>query len=149
MTTTIEYLDALKIKLGAISDYDLSKKLGVTRGGISSYRVGRTFFDDDMCLKVASILDLPPIEVILNVHAERSQNPIIKASFSDVLRRIGQTAAMLLFATGLYSLQPAPVLASDQISNIHYAKLRRRKGNLPKTVKIDLSFLVKNMIKSS
>ena len=122
MTTTNEYLDALKIKLGARSDYDLAKKLNYSQSRVSNYRTGRSHFDDDTCLEVAQLLDLPAIEVVLNVHAERSTNPLIKASFSDVLRRIGQTAAMLLFATGLFALQPAPALASDQISNIHYTK---------------------------
>ena len=153
MTTTIEYLDQIKAKTGITSDYGLHKLLGTSKTTISNYRNGHNYFDDDMCLKVASILGLPDIEVVLNVHAERSQNPIIKASFSDVLKRIATTAAMCLFVTGLNLLQPAPALASAGFEggpgNIHYAKTKRRRGRPAKAVKIDLSFLVKNLIKSS
>ena len=113
MTTTIDYLDALKTKLGAASDYELAKKLGWGQSRISNYRTGRSFFDDDTCLNVASLLDLPPIEVLLNVHAERSTNPLVKASFSTFLKQLATTAAMCLITTGVMAFKPAPAFASS------------------------------------
>lgn len=80
MNTTIDYLNAVKAKIGAVSDYDLAKKLNITRAGISSYRVGRTFFDDEMCLKVAQILEVPAFEVLLSIQAERTKSHEVKAA---------------------------------------------------------------------
>lgn len=113
MTTTIEYLDALKSKLGAVSDYDLAKKMNVTRAAISSYRIGRSNFDDEMCLKVASLLDVPAFEVLINVHAERSHNPLVKASFKQVLKQLATTAAVCLITTGFNLVSPIPAYSSE------------------------------------
>lgn len=155
MTTTVEYLDALKIKLGAVSDYDLAKKLGCGQSRISNYRTKRSFFDDETCLRVASILEIPDFEVVLNVHAERAENPIVKASFRQVLKQIGQVAAGVLFAAVLVNPTPSEASTSADSSlsgsannDVYYVKsLRRRKPT--KKIKIGLSFMVKNMLKTA
>ena len=119
MTTTIEYLDAIKTKTGAPSDYAIAKLLGISRASVSNYRNGHTYFDDDICVKVASLLDVDPIEVVINVHAERSTNVLVKSSFMEVLKQIRGVAAMCLLATGITALQPAPVQASEALGTLH------------------------------
>lgn len=111
MTTTIDYLDALKAKTGAPSDYALAKILNVSRACVSRYRNGLGYFDDEICLKVASILELPEIEVLLNVHAERSTSPLVKASLSTFLKQLATTAAVCLITTGINLVSPSPAYA--------------------------------------
>jgi transcriptional regulator with XRE-family HTH domain len=131
MTTTVEYLDALKTKLGAVSDYDLGKKMNVTRATISSYRTGRSNFDDDMCQKVASMLEIPLHEVVLNIYAERSSNVAIKSSFRELLKHVGSVAATLLIASGLNIATPSPAnagagstLSEGSPNDVYYVKLK-------------------------
>lgn len=134
MTTTVEYLDALKTKTGAPSDYALHKLLGVTRSCISRYRNKQGYFDDDVCLKVASILEIPGYEVLINIHSERAVSTHVKASFKEVLRQIGQVAAGVLFAAVLATPTPseASTVADSSLSgrannDVYYVKLLNKR----------------------
>ncbi|TCG01138.1 hypothetical protein BZM27_54500 [Paraburkholderia steynii] len=74
MPTSIEYVDAVKDKLGLRSDYAASKRLGITRGTVSRYRRGECVFDDEVCFAVAMILDINPFEVVIAAHLERAKD---------------------------------------------------------------------------
>ena len=74
MKTTAQWLDAVKARLELPSDYAAAKVLGVTRASVSSWRNGRTTFDDDTAFLVAEILDVNPLEVMVSSRAERSKN---------------------------------------------------------------------------
>lgn len=118
MKTTIEYLDALKAKTGAVSDYALAPKIGVTRSAISKYRNQKDFFSDEMCLRVASVLEIDPLLVITSVNAERSKNEETKKIWESLFERLSGVAAMCLLATGITALQPAPANASEVIGTV-------------------------------
>lgn len=60
MQTTVDFLDALRARLGLTSDYQLHQLLGVSRAHISHYRHGRDVLSDDMAVKVAELLDNQP-----------------------------------------------------------------------------------------
>lgn len=81
MPTTVEYLDAVKDKLGLRSDYSASKALGITRCTVSRYRRGECVFDDEICFAVAMILDIDPIEVVISAHLERAKDAKTKAKW--------------------------------------------------------------------
>lgn len=70
---TVDFLDALKAAYCLTSDYQLAKKLGSSTNRISNYRVGTNFFDDDMVLKVAYLLELDPLFVLACINIERSE----------------------------------------------------------------------------
>jgi transcriptional regulator with XRE-family HTH domain len=74
MRTTVDYLDALKAKLGLPSDYAAAKLLGVTRSAASRYRTGVSTFDDEVAVRVAELLEINPLEVIFALRAERAAN---------------------------------------------------------------------------
>ena len=129
MKTTIDYLDDLRAKTGATSDYKLAPILGITRTAISNYRSKRSFLDDEVCLKVAQILEINEFEVILNSHAERSKNPLIKAAYQTVFERLGGMAAavtlgiMLNVPTPTQATERAnPALPLHNVPTIHYTK---------------------------
>lgn len=104
MKTTVQYLDALKAKTGAGSDYALAPKLGVTRAAISNYRNGRSFFDDEMCLKVASLLEIKPFIVMADIHAERAKTEPEKSAW----RAASEAFAKLVTITGIGIMLSAP-----------------------------------------
>jgi predicted transcriptional regulator len=74
MKPTIDYLDAVKEKLGLPSDNAMSKVLGVTRAAVSRYRKGICVVDDDVCFTVARILDINPLEIVVAAHLERAKD---------------------------------------------------------------------------
>ena len=85
MKTTIEFLDAVKEKLGIASDYALAKRLGFSLSTVSNYRTGRRVLDDDAALTVALALDVHPFNVIAAVNAERAKTPETRARWMNVI----------------------------------------------------------------
>ena len=84
---TIQYLDLLQQKLGVKSDYSLALALGLSRGAISNFRVGRSCFSSDVAIKVAHLLDLPPALLMADAFAERAKDETEKAVWQEISRR--------------------------------------------------------------
>ena len=95
MRTTVEYLDALRARHNLPSDYALSKLLNLTRSAVSSYRTGRTYFDDETAMRVAELLDLDPAHVLSIIAAERTKSEKVKKAWQ---RAAAATAALALAA---------------------------------------------------
>jgi transcriptional regulator with XRE-family HTH domain len=72
---TLDYLVAVKKRLGIESDYALASRLGITRSAISKIQQGKGVFGDDVALSVAQILEIEPIIVIAQANAERASTP--------------------------------------------------------------------------
>lgn len=68
---TADFLNDIQAAYGLTSDYQLAKKLGVTPQAVYSYRSGRTFFNDEVSLKVAHLLELDPLIVLACANADR------------------------------------------------------------------------------
>lgn len=122
--TTIQFLDALKARHDLPSDYAARKILDVSKATISNYRVGKTFFDDDVALKVAALLELDPGYVLACIHEERTKRPQVKEAWHKVAQALSP-----LFAAGIIGgtalLTPPPSPASELAGNIHYTHRRR------------------------
>jgi predicted transcriptional regulator len=124
MKTTIDYLNAIKAKTGAVSDYALAKEMGITRAAVSIYMAKKRTFSDETALKVARILDIDASEVLLAAHIERSQSETVKTAYKSIFERLGGVAASVLVATTLFS-NPAPVKAAtgnDFVNDVYYVK---------------------------
>jgi hypothetical protein len=50
---TIDYLNAVQSRYGLTSDYQLSHKLGLSRGNISLMRLGKGFMGEDTATFIA------------------------------------------------------------------------------------------------
>lgn len=89
---TVDYLDAVKAAYSLGSDYQLAKKLGEGSSRISQYRVGRTFMDDDLAVKIAYLLDLNPLKVLADAHIEREERNgrTTMVNFWQEVRRSGR-----------------------------------------------------------
>lgn len=96
MQTTNEYLDAVKAKTGAASDYALAKILNVTHSRISNYRTGYSKMDDYLALQVAQILEIEPFIVMASIHAERAKTEPEKNAWKAALEKFGGMAAAVV-----------------------------------------------------
>ncbi len=111
---TIEFLDAIKAAYQLPSYYAVSKKLGITRSAVSNYRNGKSYFDDDMALTVADLLDLPPGYVLACIYAERTKSAPIRKVWRDIASKV---ASILLVVLALANLASTPSPALAQVSD--------------------------------
>lgn len=81
---TLEYLEAVKKRLGIESDYALAKVLKMRASTISNYRSGRGQMDDEIAVKVAEVLGLHPGVVVLDMHRERAKTPAAKSLWKEI-----------------------------------------------------------------
>lgn len=129
MKTTIEFLDELKARNNGASDYAIAKLLGVTRACTSSYRTGRSYFDDKTAIRVAELLEIDPAQIIACVHYERAKKAEEKAIWKGILERLGGIAAALFIGVALFQIMPDTAANSvlfltglTGAENIHYTK---------------------------
>lgn len=132
MHTTIELMDALRVRYGLTSDYQLAHFLGVERQAVSHYRTGRTL-GDDTAIKVAELLGMDWAYVIACVHAERAQRDETKNLWAGLAKKLAPTALALLVGCtviaagpGAFDISPsfAQLPSQAQDFNIHYAQSR-------------------------
>jgi len=98
MKTTVEFLDEVKAAHGLTSDYQLSKHLVCTRGAISSYRMGKSYLDEEMACKIANDLGLDSGYVLACIASERAKKPEVKAAWkhtADLLYGLAAALAIL------------------------------------------------------
>lgn len=100
MKSTLEYIDAVKIKLDLPSDYAVAKALCVTRAAVSSYRNGRTYLDDLTAVRVAEILEINPMEVIAAANSERAKSEDARRVWSGLWDRFAVNFEGLLNLSG-------------------------------------------------
>jgi transcriptional regulator with XRE-family HTH domain len=81
---TLNYLDAVKKRLGISSDYALAKALGISQQAVSNYRAGRSKMDDDVALTIAELLGINPLAVIAAANAERAKTDEARARWINV-----------------------------------------------------------------
>ncbi|WP_194286366.1 DUF3693 domain-containing protein [Rhodocyclus gracilis] len=112
METTADVIEALKIKLGARSDYAIAKKMGWSTSRVCNYRKGRANLDDLAAFQVAEILDLDPAKLIALKHAVAAKNEEERATWKAILERLGGAAALVLLGVGLGG-SPSPAQASQ------------------------------------
>jgi|SRR5438270_6431645 len=93
---TAEYCAAAKRKLKISSDYELAKRLGVSKQSISNYVNEHRVFDATTAAKIAEILKLDPLVVIADAEIERGTN-------DELWRRIAKRVAVVFFAAGAAS----------------------------------------------
>lgn len=122
---TVDYLDAVKRRLGLPSDYALQKPLGVSKQAISSYRTGHSTFDHIVAGRIAELLDVDPIRVIADVEIERATKPEQRKLWERIAAKV---AAGVLVAVGAQLAAPAPAQASPNGgAAVYYVKSDRRR----------------------
>jgi transcriptional regulator with XRE-family HTH domain len=101
MKTTKDYLNAVKAKTGAVSDYALAQKLGTSKQLISLYMQKHKPMGDEIALKVAEILEIDESEVLISAHIERTQSETVKNAYKSIFERLGGIAASVVVSSAL------------------------------------------------
>lgn len=81
---TLEYLDAVKKRLGIESDYAVAKTLKLRASTISGYRMRGGQMDDEIAAKVGGVLGIHPGLVVLDMHRERAKTPAEQSIWQDI-----------------------------------------------------------------
>jgi hypothetical protein len=99
MKTTADFLDAMRAKLDLPSDGKLGVYLGIQRQHMSWYRTMKGTFDEQLCLKIADILETDPAYVIASMMHQREKNEAVKKVWERIANlSIGVAASLLVFA---------------------------------------------------
>ena len=83
---TIEYLDAIKKRIGKESDYAVAKALGINESTIAGYRKRGGQMDDEIAAKAAVILGLHPGLVVLDMHRARAKTPTELSIWQEIYK---------------------------------------------------------------
>lgn len=92
--TTRDFLDAIKARYRLPSDYALAHFMGISKGIVSSYRVGKSGIGDQTALKVAKLLELDPGYVLACLHAERAHRDDVREIWQKTAQTLKGTAAI-------------------------------------------------------
>lgn len=109
-----ELFKLAKEKLALPSYYALAKHLDVSPSRIGNYTSGRATPDEEMCVKLAKILDWPEAYILALVQMERAHQGKARAILRENLGEIyqmckkfgGATVGALVFASALPYLAP-------------------------------------------
>lgn len=72
---TADYLDAAQKAMGITSDYELARRLSVSKQRISAYRSGKEWPDNYIVMKLAVALNADPVSVLADLESQREKNP--------------------------------------------------------------------------
>lgn len=124
MEKTVDFLDGVKRRHGLTSDYQLSKRLRLTRSAISAYRNGDRALDENVALVVAQELQLSPAYVLACTAAERAKRPEVRTAWEKAARTLSRAATVLILL-GMWQAFGLPGLSDASASavplNTHYA----------------------------
>ena len=121
--TTSEILDRLKDEYSLTSDYQVAKKLNISRSRVSHYRVSNQTMSDELVLKVEKLLEVPEGTLLLEMQASRTKCP----EAAEVLHRISKqilsaAASILLVITMAFGIYPDNAIAKNLTNNFRSNK---------------------------
>lgn len=124
MKTTCDFVDDIRRAYNLDSDGKAANKLGVTRSAISTYRTGKSCFEDDTAIRAAAPLNLPTGYVLACIREERSKSETARDAWSQVAKALAPT--------------PQTSNPTDQKprDGVCYVKQRRYYGNIPRTWRV-------------
>lgn len=101
---TVQWLDLVKARTGALTDADLARKLGVKKQTISAQRLGKHTQEPLQALRTARLLELCPIVVIAAACWERAKDETVKLEWALVYHRNGGGLLIAHAKTGQINL---------------------------------------------
>lgn len=118
MKHIIDYLDQAKAITG--SDNKTAKAMGIRQGHLSTFRGGQSI-SDDLCVKLAKVIDVDPMEVIAAKNGERTKSPEMRKEWENIWKSV---AAAVLLAIGITSptedARAATIQADLEVDHVRY-----------------------------
>ena len=71
-----KFIELLKSKLGLTNDYTLAKCLGITQPEANLIRRGRRVPNTEVCIRLASLLDMNPVELLLVAQKDKAPKQV-------------------------------------------------------------------------
>ena len=88
MRTVADVLDRAKKVQKVTSDYKLGLCLGIGESSLANYRHGRSYPDEKTCQKLAIAMGEDPIILMIEMHAQRTKDDVVKAMWLSVAKRL-------------------------------------------------------------
>lgn len=112
------YLDAVIERHGLKNDTALADLLGINKSAVSHYRMGRRSMDNEVCLRLAQLLDMDnPLPIIMAAdmdRAERAGQHSLWEVFSTRMARSATAALLLVQVAGVTNfVTPTPAKAHN------------------------------------
>jgi hypothetical protein len=104
---TKEYIARLRVTLDAPSDYKLALVLGIAPNVLQRYTKGGTF-DNIMSVRVAKLLDLPPMQVIADMERERAKDEKAMSKWEKFMREFAPQVQAALFVGAIAATESVP-----------------------------------------
>ncbi|PCI36851.1 MAG: hypothetical protein COB50_04210 [Thiotrichales bacterium] len=114
---TIEYLDTVKSRYKWVSDYKLSKEIGLSQSRMSNYRCGRSEMDEDMCLKVAKLLKISEAGVLIDIVAERTKSEKASKILNRTAKKLIGNICLVIVTIAISCTSLYPIDAMAKIYN--------------------------------
>lgn len=101
---TNDYIESI-YKMNDYSYYKIAQILEISQSGMSKYRKGTRFFDDQTAIKVAELLDINPEIVLADIHAERSKIRKTRKVWENIAKSL-RASALLVIITVVFLQSP-------------------------------------------
>ena len=88
MLSTIELIDLAKHRQGDVTDYRISKLLGLRPSHVSGYRSGRSLPSNPIAMRLGELAGVDPVEAATVVNLERATTPEDREFWESVLSRV-------------------------------------------------------------
>lgn len=109
---TREYLDAARRKIGAESNAELARALGLSRAAMTKYYNGERIIDDYTAARLAGLVGIDPLKVIAQANAEREKDGNRRAYWEKIAQLGGMAASLTAGAGVILLLSPSPAIAA-------------------------------------
>lgn len=115
---TLEVLNAMSAALGGASDYEIAKRLGVTRATVSKWRTGTGSMSDETALIAASFASQEtPEALLLEMAAERTTSEKARTAYRRIAETLRRAAALTLAGMGFFAgISHAPISRSAEVN---------------------------------
>jgi hypothetical protein len=114
---TRDFLDAIKARHNLPSDYALGKLTGWRQSRISQYRTSSREIDDDGCLQIAQLLDMPAPYVMACIAAARAKSAEARSAWEKAATLLKTGTAAAILGVALLLAQNAPSASIAQVSD--------------------------------
>lgn len=113
MSDINNYIDAAIEKQGFKSDRELSIALGFKTSGVSFWRTGRAFPNDDKMIQLAKMADLNPVDALMDLNTWRSPRTV--QAYYVKAKKALQNASLVALALAV-SIVPASASTGDPVN---------------------------------
>jgi len=125
---TVDFLDAVRRTYGLTTDYQLAKKLGFSTSRVAQYRISSRELDDEGCLKVAELLEMPAPYVMACIAAARAKSTEARRAWEKAAKMLKAGTAAALLGAALFVGGEVKAAANDGAADSLYILSNRRKG---------------------